>query len=332
MEMRIYEKNKNDDIRIENRFNMLHNQSIDAYADRQNSFRTEANYKQGMDAFCHYLAENTSVCKLENGFKPRNIIGFVNNMKDKGLSASTQKTYMAAIRNYADRTGIDQRNIPNNKRLQLDRRTGQNVDRNWTDREFQDYKKLAEQYDEKNDNGGKMGLILDIGREFGCRIEGVLGLDIKAIENALDNGELKTKEKNGKININPVISDRQRDLLNKIKKYAEEKGNRKIFVDSNFKTTLNEVENFIKGERLNIQDTDRLKTIDARNNANKLGIVQKGNLTYHGLRHTYARDRYKECLEKGMSQEQALKYVSRILGHNRPEITKTYLAQAGMEI
>ena len=330
--MREYEKNENDDMRIGNRFNMLHNQASDAYKERRNSFKTEANYQQGVDSFCNYLAANTGINKLENGFKPKHILGFAEDMQERGLSASTQKTYMSALRDFADRNDIDQRNIPNNDRLGLNRRSGRNVDRSWSKEEFQEFQNRADEYDKQHDNGGKMRLILDTGMEFGCRLKGILNMDTKAIDEALEKGELNTKEKAGKINTKPVETLQQRELLERIKAFAEETGNKKVFVNNDYKTTYKEVQNFIGNNRDKIQDQERLNTIDARDKAQETGQVQASNLNYHGLRYSYARNQFEDALDRGMTQEKALEYVSKLLGHNRPEITKTYLAKAGMAI
>ena len=45
----------------------------------------------------------------------------------------------------------------------------------------------------------------------------------------------------------------------------------------------------------------------------------------HGLRWNYAQERYKECLQFGLSSQQTLKTVSEELGHNRLDITLHYL-------
>ena len=49
-------------------------------------------------------------------------------------------------------------------------------------------------------------------------------------------------------------------------------------------------------------------------------------LTFHGLRHTYAAEKYKSLIEGGMGELDAHFEVSRLLGHERPDVTDIYLA------
>ena len=49
-------------------------------------------------------------------------------------------------------------------------------------------------------------------------------------------------------------------------------------------------------------------------------------LTFHGLRHTYAAEKYKELTGSGRSALDAHFAVSRLLGHERADVTNIYLA------
>lgn len=309
-----------------NRFSMLNGQAEKAYGERRHSFRTEANYKQGMSEFVKYLAVESKINKIEN-FKAKDILGFTENLKENGVSASTQKTYLSAIRDFADRSGIDSRRIPNNKRLGLDKRIFGNVDRSWTEKEFQDFKEVAISYDIEKGEGPRLELILEVARNFGCRLEGILGMDLNSVNKALETGELITKEKNGKENIKPVESLKQREVLQRVKALGEENQQRKIFVHNNFKSTYREVQNFIGNNNKDIQDKDRINNADARIAYKETGEVHKGNLSIHGLRHTYAKEQYQKELSDGLNEKEAALKVSKIMGHNREQVTKIYLAK-----
>lgn len=309
-----------------NRFIMLQGQIDKAYKDKQKSYRTEAIYKDSMGEFAKYLATETQINKIEN-FKAKHVISFVAEMQQNGLSPATQKNYMAAIRDFADRVGIDQRTIPTNQRLGIDKRVFGNVDRTWTDREFTDFKEVAREYDRKLGEGPRMQLVLDIARNFGCRLEGILNLDIRAINNALTTGELCTKEKNGKINIKPVERLEQREILEKIKALGLENKQNKILIKDNFKQTYKEVQNFIYNNRRNIQNEDRIKSADARAMYTEDGKLYKANLTLHGLRHTYLQEQREHYMQNGDTPKKADLKVSRLAGHNREEVTKIYLAK-----
>ena len=72
---------------------------------------------------------------------------------------------------------------------------------------------------------------------------------------------------------------------------------------------LKELQNFIYVHRREIQDPG-----DSR------------PLTFHGLRHSYSAEKYKQFLDSGKSPLDAHFAVSRLLGHERPDVTNVYLA------
>ncbi len=49
-------------------------------------------------------------------------------------------------------------------------------------------------------------------------------------------------------------------------------------------------------------------------------------LTFHGLRHTYAAEKYSQLIDEGVSELDAHLTVSRLLGHERADVTNIYLA------
>ena len=52
-------------------------------------------------------------------------------------------------------------------------------------------------------------------------------------------------------------------------------------------------------------------------------------LTFHGLRYTYAVEKYQKLVGDGMTELSAHFAVSRLLGHERPDVTDIYLASVG---
>ena len=49
-------------------------------------------------------------------------------------------------------------------------------------------------------------------------------------------------------------------------------------------------------------------------------------MTHHGLRHSCAARTYQELVDSGMSSFSASLRVSQLLGHERPDVTRGYLA------
>ena len=72
---------------------------------------------------------------------------------------------------------------------------------------------------------------------------------------------------------------------------------------------INDLELFINRYRNEVSDKDS----DRR-------------LSFHGLRHTYAAEQYTKLTEDGMSAIDAHYAVSRLLGHERADVTNIYLA------
>ena len=54
--------------------------------------------------------------------------------------------------------------------------------------------------------------------------------------------------------------------------------------------------------------------------------AQDRRITFHGLRHTYAVEKYTSLVSGGMTPLDAHFTVSRLLGHERPDVTDIYLA------
>ena len=48
--------------------------------------------------------------------------------------------------------------------------------------------------------------------------------------------------------------------------------------------------------------------------------------TFHGLRHSYAAEQYRRMREAGVSRLDAYLRVSKLLGHNRGNVTKLYIS------
>ncbi|WP_163329419.1 hypothetical protein GFV12_08510 (plasmid) [Desulfurobacterium thermolithotrophum] len=65
---------------------------------------------------------------------------------------------------------------------------------------------------------------------------------------------------------------------------------------------------------------------DLRESAWETGQAYQGS---HGLRYNFAQEKYEELIEAGWGHNEALKEVSEMLGHHRPEITQHYLGGWG---
>jgi len=126
--------------------------------------------------------------------------------------------------------------------------------------------------------------------------------------NAIKSGFLTIKGKNGKQRTAPI-----NDLISvTLRKQLEvtERGE-KLLVPNDVPTHvyIKQLQQFIRYYR------------------NKLPERQnKERLTFHGLRHTYSVNKFNEFINSGYTEWQAKKAVSKLLGHERGDVTEIYLS------
>lgn len=152
-------------------------------------------------------------------------------------------------------------------------------------------------------------LALYLGRYAGLRIHECFRIDTAAAERALRENALTVKGKGGKVRTVPIEDERILMMLRKL--LAQTERGHKLLVPDGMPTdrAINALELFIYRYRNGINDegSDR-------------------RLTFHGLRHTYAAEQYTKLTEDGMSAIDAHYAVSRLLGHERADVTNIYLA------
>lgn len=129
-----------------------------------------------------------------------------------------------------------------------------------------------------------------------------------AAERALRENALTVKGKGDKVRIVPIEDERILMMLRKL--LARTERGHKLLVPDDVPTdrAINALELFIYRYRNEISDegSDR-------------------RLTFHWLRHTYAAEQYTKLTEGGMSVIDAHYAVSRLLGHERADVTDIYL-------
>ena len=127
-------------------------------------------------------------------------------------------------------------------------------------------------------------------------------------EQALRENAITIKGKGGKIRtvpINESISIELKKLL------AVTPRGHKLFVPDGVPAdiAIARLQQYIYQVRPQIQDKDSIRP-----------------MIHHGLRHSYAARTYQELVDSGMSPLSASLRVSQLLGHERPDVTRGYLA------
>lgn len=273
---------------------------------RQGSFRTKARYYEACKRFCAYLAAEYHLQKLEN-ISGKHLVSYVLYLQDTGKSASTVKTDLAAIRFFHDKMSHPKYTLPTNSELGvgLERRRFGQLDRTWSGPEFNRLlgKAMAENRDD-------FILALYLGRYAGFRIHECFRMDTAAAEQALRENALTVKGKGGKVRIVPIEDERILMMLKRV--LAQTERGHKLLVPDGISTdrAINGMQQFIIRHR----DAICYPTVPDR------------RITFHGLRHTYAAEKYTSLVNGGMTPLDAHFTVSRLLGHERPDVTNVYLA------
>ena len=271
---------------------------------RQGSFRTKERFYEACKRFCAFLADEYHLQKLEN-ISGKHLTRYVLHMQESGKSASTVKTDLAAIRFFHDKMSRPKYQLPTNEELamELERRCFGGVDRTWSMIEFNRMlgKALAEdRYD--------FILALYLARYAGLRIHECFRLDTAAAERALRENAVTVKGKGGKVRTVPI---NEQIAIAMRKQLARTLRGHKLLVPDGMPThrAINLLQLFIIRHRDEVRDEDSDRP-----------------LTFHGLRHTYAAEKYRELTEGGTGALDAHFAVSRLLGHERADVTNIYLA------
>lgn len=276
---------------------------------RQGSFRTKERYYEACKRFCAFLADAFHLQKLSN-ISGKHLVSYVLYLQENGLAASTIKTDLAAIRFFHDKISNPKYELPTNDELgvALEQRCFGGVNRTWSNVEFN--KMLGRAL---GDDRWDYILALYLGRFAGLRIHECFRIDTATAEQALRENAITIKGKGGKVRIVPIEDER---ITSHLKKQLErtERGH-KLLVPDGMPTdrAINQLQLFIYSNRGDFQE-----------DANR-------PLTFHGLRHTYAVEKYQKLIDSGMGSLDAHFAVSRLLGHERADVTDIYLASLPKE-
>ena len=269
---------------------------------RQGSFRTKERYYMAMKRFCRYLADTYRLQKLSN-FSGKHLVAYVLWMQEKELSASTIKTDLAAIRFFHDKISNPKYKLPTNAELgvELERRRFGDTDRTWSVAEFN--RLLGKALDRED-----YILAFYLARYAGLRIHECFRIDTAIARQAIREDAVTIKGKGGKIRTVPI----NQQIISALEKClrATPPGS-KLLVPDSIPTdrAINQLQQFILFHREDVQDPDSNRP-----------------LTFHGLRHTYAAEKYCQLITEGVSELDAHLTVSRLLGHERADVTNIYLA------
>lgn len=268
---------------------------------RQGSYKTRERYFEAYKRFLNFVGYSYHLQKLSN-ISGKHLSAYIEYMQKKGYSASTIKTDLAAIRFWQDKISNAKYVLPQNCEFELERRKFGGVDRSWSQSEYNKMISVCWKY--KRDD---YEACIVIARYAGLRIHEVLRIDTAIAKAALRDGYIKIKGKGGKIRIVPI----NKSIEIELKKFLDlTPPGYKLFVPEGKKTHIvkTELQNFIAKHRNEVRDEG-----------------SKHPLTFHGLRHTFAAELEQKLIAEGSSEKTAKLTVSRLLGHEREDVTNVYL-------
>lgn len=276
-------------------------------------------YRNGVKAFCKHLALQYGSKNFKN-ISDKHLESFIKSSKEVGISASTIKTDLAAVRKLHSMLPKT-RNLlsADNKNLGAEKRKIIGVDRAWKDSEAAKAGNLAISMGRKDVNWA-----IRCVRTLGLRIEETTALTKSQIREALTNGHSihLTNTKGGiarDVPLNPGAERVLREMLTEAKQET-------IFTyhGNSHKQAIKSIQNWIQNHREIFTEEIKGDSKDEQ----QAGIdYQRQNLTMHGLRHSYARWQYAKGIDRGMNEKDARLFVAEQLGHGRDSVTRVYLGK-----
>lgn len=266
----------------------------------QGAYKTRERYEDGVRSFGKFLADAFKKQNLNN-IKPKHLHAYVEFMQDLGYSTSYVTTNLSAIRFFYDQVGNDSTKLPSNSKLGVISRSKQERigdNKAWTSLEVESFIRHA-----SNVGHSRYGDMARLSSQLGLRLHEVCRLDKNHLRQALDEGKLTIKGKGGLVR---TIYVYDKSLIQEL--YDSTRRGEKVFIKQGEQThkIMKNIQMFIY------------------NNQKEFSCKDK-NITFHGLRHYYAQQRYSELIGRGLTDLQARKIVSLELGHYRINITEIYL-------
>jgi len=283
----------------------------DAVKDYYGAKDTLYKNRSRMRQFIIFCVKEFKIRNLRN-ISDKHISAYVDYRRQVGRTEKVIKNDLSAIRMFHRFIPNARYRISGNEKFKLQSTPDGRLDRAWDDREYQEMVDRAREYGRSD-----VEMLIKLARNSGLRIHECLRISKKMAEQFIDKGVITIKGKGGRIRDVP-LRDEARTVL-QLAVERVEKNNDKLFVPRGKRTDLvkDSIENFIRDHR------DKCTVLNSKGNDVKI--------TFHGLRHAYAREEYIKRLESGIPEGKAQREVALLLGHGRPRVVKIYLGTLGIK-
>lgn len=309
--------------RQENIFNNLWSQAQKALDFRKTpqAGRGNERYREGVRSFCKHLAINYGSKNFKN-ISDKHLKSYVQESKRFGISDKTIKTDLSGIRKLHSLQPKTKYNLTsNNKELGVEKISSRGVDRAWKNNEIRNAIGTAKAMG-RND----VVYAISIARETGTRIEEVTYLGKSDLKEALINGYLHLKNTKGGIPRDVPLTDKAEKVFREVLEEVKDSGRDKLFLGHGrtHEQARESISDWIFNHRDKFKDNF---SVDREYHGQLKIDEERENLTFHGIRHAFAREQYEQRIEEGLSEKEARQEVAELLGHGRDDVTRIYLGK-----
>ncbi|ARU59969.1 hypothetical protein CBW65_02005 [Tumebacillus avium] len=285
------------------------------YRNHDQGFRGTERYREGLRAFCKYLAIHYGSKNFRN-ISDQHLQSFIGASQRAGVSTKTIKTDLAAIRKLHMKVDRTRYKLSDNQGIGYhEKRSSRGVDRAWRDSEVRNAIALA-----RSSGRYDVAWSLGIARYGGLRIEEATALSKTQIRDALRKGYITLRVTKGGIPRDVPLAAPVRMIFREILEVPN--SSERVFVrhGRTHHQAFKSIQNWIYNNREHFQE----RVILDSGYAGQMKIDERPDLTYHGLRHSYAREQYELRVEAGFTQREARQEVAALLGHGRDDVTRIY--------
>lgn len=285
------------------------------------SYSSKYRYASAGRRFIIHTGKKFGLAKIQN-IQDKHLEDHARELKEQGKSNKYIKTELSAIR--AIHANIPQAKYELTESLDFNKNVvglgstpDGRADRAWTEHEIKEMKNIAIEL-----NRPEISNVIELMRSTGMRLDEAVTIRRDQLESAMKTGKIHLTNTKGNVPRDIPLNDRAKALFEKV--LPEISRGNYVFVPQKYvkSHTIHKfkvsVQNLIYNHRNKIQDPER--SLSAHN----LKPYELGPLTAHGLRHTYAREDYKQYRDRGFSKFNAESQTANDMGHTREEVTRIY--------
>ena len=290
----------------------------------QGALETRYRYADASKRFVTHVAQKFGLQRLQN-IQDKHLESYVKELQARNCSDKYIKNELSAVRYMHAQVPQAKFELTNsvefNRMVGLGSTPDGRCERAWTEREVSSMRAMCKEMDRQD-----LIKVIDVTRSTGTRLDEVCTLKRSEVEQALKTGRLHLTNTKGGRPRDVELNAQSREVLERSIRDVERGGYvvaPKEYWNGKIHTYEANAEKFLYDHRDKIQDKDRNES------AHNVNPNERAPLTWHGLRHTYAREEMQRRIDSGMTEKEARQTVAQELGHWRSSVTEIYLSGSG---